>query len=1100
MKYTNLEKLLKEAYEYNGILKIEDLFMQFLINENSDLYYQFQNARSIGKNNSALILELAPILEKFVIELFELNNEIKILNNTLQELETLFYVKKHFVQRKIAKRTSCPENTIETLHEKLAKLGIDATNEINFASVIKQWIEQDNKENLQLAEEYGYLVLKSEKISILFHQPKTLNFNHLIHTDLTDNGKTKAIIDNRNDFNFHEHELSQSKAMDNINYCLICHERNKDSCSKGLKEKNTSIFVHNPLDIPLAGCPLEEKISEMNYAKKNYLNIAALAIAMIDNPMLAATGHRICNECMRSCIYQKQEPVNVPLIETQVLEDVLNLPYGFEIYSLFTRWNPLNFKKPFSSIKQDKSVLVVGLGPAGFTLSHYLLNEGVNIIAIDGLKIEPLPEQISGIKQNGQRVEFEIIKDIKKLFEDLNERPAYGFGGVAEYGITVRWNKNYLKLIRLILERRSNFRMYGSTRIGSNITIEDAKALGFNHISLCLGAGEPKIPLIENIMSKGVRSASDFLMSLQLSGVFKENMPANLEIRLPIVVIGGGLTAIDTATEAMVYYKLQVEKFLKRYEILGDKIFNDMNPEELETAQEFIRHAEQLRLNPGNSSQLIREWGGVSICYRKKLEESTAYKLNYEELEKALTQGIKFIEDIIPEKIELDKYGSCDGIKHKNGLVAAKSVFIAIGTKPNTVINEEYPAIPLHNSYFKYAQKHKFINSKNKSTSTILDITEENITMSFFGDLHPDYHGNVVSAMASAKDGYPSVMDIINKDKNNSPSDIMQRCDSLLLSQVIKVSELADGIIEIIVKSPLAAKNFQPGQFYRLQNYNATAKQIGTSKLLMEPLALTGAEVDEHNGIISMIVLETGGSSNLCRHLEVGEYVSLMGPTGTPTFIPHNENILLIGGGLGNAVLFSIGKAMRKNKCNVLYFAGYRDKNKVFKREDIEAAADQVIWTCDNGILPTYRKQDASFKGNILEAIKAYKNNEIKPKIFDFDKIDRIMVIGSDSLMSAVKDSLLGEFRNIFPPEVVVIGSINSPMQCMMKKICAQCLQKHINPITGAESYVYSCSEQDQLLNQVDFNNLKDRLRQNSTQEKVCNQWLALLLTCHPNV
>ena len=66
----------------------------------------------------------------------------------------------------------------------------------------------------------------------------------------------------------------------------------------------------------------------------------------VDNPMVAATGHRICNDCMKACIYQKQEPVDIPQVETRTLKDVLELPWGFEIYSLLTRWNPLNLRRP----------------------------------------------------------------------------------------------------------------------------------------------------------------------------------------------------------------------------------------------------------------------------------------------------------------------------------------------------------------------------------------------------------------------------------------------------------------------------------------------------------------------------------------------------------------------------------------------------------------------------------------------------------------------------------------------------------------------------------------------------------------------------------
>ena len=78
--------------------------------------------------------------------------------------------------------------------------------------------------------------------------------------------------------------------------------------------------------------------------------------------MCAATGHRICNDCMKSCIYQKQEPVDIPQVETRTLKDVLELPWGFEIYSLLTRWNPLNFARPFPRHATGYKVLVVGLG------------------------------------------------------------------------------------------------------------------------------------------------------------------------------------------------------------------------------------------------------------------------------------------------------------------------------------------------------------------------------------------------------------------------------------------------------------------------------------------------------------------------------------------------------------------------------------------------------------------------------------------------------------------------------------------------------------------------------------------------------------------
>ena len=152
----------------------------------------------------------------------------------------------------------------------------------------------------------------------------------------------------------------------------------------------------NPLGIALPGCPLDEKISEMHMVRKSGDAIGALAIVVIDNPMCPGTGHRICNDCMKACIYQKQEPVNIPQIETGVLTDVLRMPWGVEIYQLLTRWNPLNIRRPYALPYNGRNVLVVGLGPAGYTLAHYLLNEGFGVVAIDGLKIEPLPSELTG--------------------------------------------------------------------------------------------------------------------------------------------------------------------------------------------------------------------------------------------------------------------------------------------------------------------------------------------------------------------------------------------------------------------------------------------------------------------------------------------------------------------------------------------------------------------------------------------------------------------------------------------------------------------------------------------------------------------------------
>ena len=219
-----------------------------------------------------------------------------------------------------------------------------------------------------------------------------------------------------------------------------------------------------------------------------------------------------------------------------------------------------------------------------------------------------------------------------------------------------------------------------------------------------------------------------------------------------------------------------------------------------------------------------------------------------------------------------------------------------------------------------------------------------------------------------------------------------------------EVKRLTPTIVEVVVQAPAAARRFQPGQFYRLQNFETLAAVAAGTRMQMEGLALTGAWVDRERGLVSTIVLEMGGSSDLCAMLRPGEPVVLMGPTGTPTHIEPNETVLLVGGGLGNAVLFSIGQAFRAAGSQVLYFAGYKKIIDRYKVEEIEAAADVVVWCCDEApgfaaraaAGPHVRRQHRPGDGG-LRAPAASARTPIP-----LDAAARIIAIGSDRMMAAV--------------------------------------------------------------------------------------------------
>ena len=1143
-----------DLYTDAGAVRIDAAFRDALARADAALAARLAMARTQPDAldrlaESQLLIAVAPHLEDFIGELFGIESDVRALQARHHQLAPLFTVRRQFVQRKAVNAFNGDAASAldgDALRAALAaRIGMGgAFDDLEFANAVLGWQQDEarNADALQLALQYAAWATQApagrarHKGSVLFRLPRKLDYYSLVPLDTVTRNEVTAFatpaghLRRREGFALTDHGTDLAGGLSEAHYCIWCHEQGKDSCAHGLVDKKAADPVAAPFKastfgVALAGCPLEERISEFHKLRADGYPLGALAMICIDNPMVAATGHRICNDCMKACIFQKQDPVDIPQSETRVLKDVLALPWGFEIYSLLTRWNPLNLRRPLPKAATGKRVLVVGMGPAGFTLAHHLLNDGHTVVAIDGLKIEPLPEDLAGPA-------FLPVSDFAALEEPLDERVMAGFGGVAEYGITVRWNKNFLKVIHVLLQRRARFALHGGVRFGGTLTGEGAFALGFDNIALALGAGRPTVLELPNGLANGVRTASDFLMALQLTGAAKVESLANMQLRLPVIVIGGGLTAIDTATESLAYYPVQVEKFLARHEALcaaqsSDVVESRWTAAEREIAAEYIAHAHAIRAERALAAregraprivEMLREWGGVTIAYRRRLVDSPSYTLNHEEVDKALQEGIWFSEGLTPLAIEVDadnratglsvsvQHNDGDGVWHEYArtTLPARTILIAAGTQPNTVLaREDSEHFHLDGKYFRLVgedgQPVKPVRGHVKPDvpAVLTDIRGDGRAISFFGDLHPSYHGNVVKAMASAKAGYPIVSRMLERvasASGDADAVFFTRIDDELSATVESINRLTPTIVEVVVKAKAAARRFAPGQFYRLQNYESRAARIDGSRLGMEGLALTGAWVDRDKGLVSTIVLEMGGSSDLCTRLAPGDPVVLMGPTGMPTEIEPGETVLLAGGGLGNAVLFSIGRAFRDAGSKVLYFAAYRRAIDRYKVDDIEAAADIVVWCCDEapGFTPR-RPQDRAYVGNIVDAMRAYAEGRLgdaDEHAITLRSVKRIIAIGSDRMMAAVAAARHGVLAPYLDPAHRAIGSINSPMQCMMKEVCAQCLQPHRDPVTGKVSYVFSCFNQDQPLDAVDFSALASRLAQNGLQEKLTAQWL----------
>src|SRR5690606_24918572 len=105
--------------------------------------------------------------------------------------------------------------------------------------------------------------------------------------------------------------------------------------------------------------------------------------------------------------------------------------------------------------------------------------------------------------------------------------------------------------------------------------------------------------------------------------------------------------------------------------------------------------------------------------------------------------------------------------------------------------------------------------AKPKQVHVLMNRQPDGRCMSFFGDMHPSYSGNVVKAMGSARQGYPVVsasMMARAPASDEADAGFLGALNRALRARVEKVVRLTPNIVEVIVHAPAAARAFQPGQ------------------------------------------------------------------------------------------------------------------------------------------------------------------------------------------------------------------------------------------------------------------------------------------------
>lgn len=1107
----------QDLFSPEGLLRLDAAFLQQLKQDDLSLYTDLLAYRNqpehtvIDTETSNMLIAVANHLERFFADLFAITEHVDQTNQQTIRLDPVFRYQSDFVQR-VAKRhiNDVTDSDFDALTQQLLpyirQLNLES---LELAVAVFSLDALANKEAqpelFNLARDWAVLALTTEKGQafvkdwVAFRMPRKTDFEQLIDVDTIEHDGVQAKViaggqqRQRYGFDLTDDGMTRHQVMNQIHYCVYCHKNQGDFCSKGfpVKKKQPELGLkENPLGELLTGCPLEEKISEMHVLKRNGLVIAPLAMVMVDNPMCPATGHRICNDCMKACIYQKQEPVDIPQIETRVLRDVLALPWGVEIYDLLTRWNPLKRSQITTKSYNGKKILVMGMGPAGFTLAHYLLQDGFAVVGADGLKIEPIDDRLLN----------EPIERYSDLCENLSDRITTGFGGVAEYGITVRWDKNFLKLIYLSLMRKQHFVISGGVRFGGTLTLDKAWQVGFDHVAVAVGAGLPRELPIKNSLAPGMRQANDFLMALQLTGAAKESSIANLQVRLPAVVIGGGLTGVDAATEVQAYYIKQIEKIARRYFSLVDQqdeisVRSRFTDHDLHILDEYLLHYQLLvdaREQAENNDtevdyqRLLKRFGGVSIVYRKRMQDSPAYRKNHEELAKALEEGLFYIEQMSPESVVLDDYGDCQALLCRSSVdnsehcIAAKTILVATGAKPNVAYAFEHrDELPRNGfEYQRYQNdeqqltkvtENRHVKSPQVAMFTGYEKNDKRVT--FLGDTHPTFHGSVVKAIASAKRCYGHIAHLFDQQLGDE-SEYQQFAEMIaggLTAKVVANTPISSGVHELVVQAPIAASQYAPGRFYRLQNFETDAQHINGTMLLSEGVAALAAPVMNHPDQLSFLVFDNGASSKILMRMQVGQRLALMGPSGVATKVPDTkETLLVVGGHYAIAHLRGLAPAMQAAGNRVIYVATQHCSQDDPLLTTMKSACDHVVICEQSGAL------------------------EATLKTLDLSTVTRIMIIDPPDTLRKIKQMRGSWLDAAVADGALWYASVYGTMQCMLKGVCAQCLQWQVDPETGKRTKaVYACSWQDQPFEKIDIHNIEERQIQNRMQEKLTDLWLS---------
>jgi len=158
--------------------------------------------------------------------------------------------------------------------------------------------------------------------------------------------------------------------------------------------------------------------------------------------------------------------------------------------------------------------------------------------------------------------------------------------------------------------------------------------------------------------------------------------------------------------------------------------------------------------------------------------------------------------------------------------------------------------------------------------------------------------------------------------------------------KIVHKKQLSEDVFTAEIEAPYVAQARQPGQFVIISIDNEYSERI--------PLTIAGADPDK--GTITLIWQRVGKTTAELADLKTGdELANVAGPLGRPTHLDNFGTVVCVGGGIGNAPLLPIARALKDKGNKITSILGARNKELLILENEFTAISDELIITTDDG-------------------------------------------------------------------------------------------------------------------------------------------------------